>query len=81
MAKKKPKASLSSMRRFVLSRKEDVSGTSGEGIVAEGVMFSNGRASLHWLTQLTSIAIYDNMETLDKIHGHDGRTEVVWIDA
>lgn len=69
------------MRRFVLVRTEDVSGTSGIGIVAEGVEFSNGQVALHWVTQLESVAIYASVKVLEQIHSHGGRTEVQWIDS
>lgn len=74
-------ASDSTMHRFLLKRVEDVSGTSGTGIVAEGVEFSNGQIVLHWLTQLDSVAVYANMKTLIAIHGHEGRTKMEWVDV
>jgi len=69
------------VRRFCLVRDEDVSGISGCGVVAEGVLFSTGRAVLAWVTRVQSVAIYDSMECLVSIHGHDGKTRVVWVDA
>ena len=66
------------MRGFVLNRVEDETGISGIGIIAEGVQFSNGRCVLSWLTQLTSTAIYDSIEQLEAIHGHQGKTKVEW---
>lgn len=69
------------MRRFLLVRTEDISGISGTGIVAEGIVFSTGRAVLQWVTRLHSVAVYDSMEDLQAIHGHDGRTTVEWIDG
>lgn len=72
-------AAKSTAKQFILVRKEDVSGTSGTGVVAEGVEFSNGQAVLHWLSQLDSVAVYANVKTLIAIHGHDGRTELVWV--
>ena len=69
-----------SMRRFVLDRVEDVSGTSGDGVVAEGVVFSNGQVVIHWISQLEAINVYANYVVLEKIHGHGGRTNVRWID-
>jgi hypothetical protein len=66
------------MRRFTLHRNEDQGGVSGTGIVAEGVQFTSGKCVLSWLTEFSSIAIYDNMATLEAIHGHGGRTEVHW---
>jgi hypothetical protein len=75
------KANQSDMRLFVLERVEDVSGTSGCGVVAEGVEFTTGRCVLHWLTQLDSVAIYDNVRVLEAIHGHGGKTRVRWLEA
>lgn len=68
------------LRRFILVRAADVSGTSGVGVVAEGVEFSNGTVVMHWLSQLESIEVCANICVVDKIHGHDGRTTVAWID-
>lgn len=69
------------MRRFVLVRSEDVSGTSGIGVVAEGVEFSNGQIVIHWLSQLESVNVYANTKVLEQLHGHGGLTCVKWIDA
>lgn len=77
---KPPTAKLSVARRFVLERKEDFTGTSGTGTVAEGIQFSNGQVALHWLSQLETVAVYANILTVDKLHGHDGRTSIVWVD-
>ncbi len=69
-----------SMRRFVLVRSEDVTGTSGTGVVAEGVEYSNGQVSIHWISQLESVNVYANAKVLEQLHGHDGRTRVKWLD-
>lgn len=68
------------MRRFQLRRLVDKSGTSGTGTVAEGVVFSDGSCVLHWLTALSSWALYRSIDELVAIHGHDGSTVVEWID-
>ncbi len=65
-------------RLFTLVRTEDVSGTSGLGVVAEGVEFSDGTCVLHWISQLHSIEICANLHVVDQIHGHEGRTKVVF---
>lgn len=69
------------IRRFVLNRSEDVSGTSGTGIVAEGVRFTDGTCVLRWVVALKSTAVYESVDDLIDIHGHDGATTVVWADA
>lgn len=69
------------MRRFVLIRDEDVSGTSGLGVVCEGVEFSDGHVALHWLSQLGAWSIYANIKVAEQLHGHEGRTRVEWLDT
>jgi len=69
------------MRRFVLDRAEDISGSSGVGYVAEGVEFTNGTVAMRWRTDLASTAIYDTIGELEAIHGHDGATQIRWIDG
>lgn len=78
--KRVAKSKLSNMKRFVLRRHEDVSGTSGTGVVAEGVQFSNGSISLHWISQYESVEQVANIAVVEEIHGHGGKTEIVWID-
>jgi len=72
-----------SMRRFYFERTNDVSGTSGIGVVAEGVQFSDGRVALRWVTDSgpSSTVIYDSVEDAETIHGHNGGTRVVWVDG
>lgn len=69
------------MRAFKLVRTEDVSGISGTGDIAEGVEFENGQVALHWLSQYDTIGIYSNLHNVEKIHGHDGKTKVVWLNS
>ena len=69
------------MRRFLLDRKEDVSGMSGTGMVAEGVVFGDGTCALRWTAEYKSTAVYDSLSDLIMIHGHDGKTVVRLIDA
>lgn len=66
------------MRTFYLHRKEDATGISGTGKVAEGVEFANGWCALNWLTAHTSMGVYPSIAELEAIHGHGGRTEVVF---
>jgi hypothetical protein len=68
------------MRRFVLNRDEDLSGVSGTGIVAEGVVFSDGTTVLRWLTFRRSTAIYDRVEDVVAVHGHGGTTQLQYLD-
>jgi hypothetical protein len=54
-----------------------VSGVSGISVVAEGVIFADGRVAMRWLTGARSTAVYDSIEDVETIHGHEGRTRVV----
>jgi hypothetical protein len=69
-----------SMRRFHFERFEDASGVSGCGRVAEGVIFSNGKVALEWLSNHASTALYDNLADVEYIHGHEGKTKIVFDD-
>lgn len=66
------------MKTFVLEREEDVSGVSGTGVVAEGVEFSDGSVCLKWLGRFDSTVIWKSIHHVETIHGHDGKTKVVW---
>lgn len=68
------------IKHFYLERIEDVSGTSGIGIVARGVILPSGQCVLEWLTFHSSVCIYKNIDDVEKIHGHNGATKVVMGD-
>lgn len=68
------------MRRFHFERLEDQSGVSGCGIVAEGVVFSNGKVALEWLSNRASMAFYDSLSDVEHIHGHSGKTKIIFDD-
>ena len=69
------------MDQFHLVRSEDVSGISGTGVVAKGVRLPSGKIALEWCTEITpTIGIYDNIEIVEQVHGHGGKTVVRWID-
>lgn len=70
------------MKPFQLVRFRDVSGCSGEGVVAEGMEFSSGKAVLSWClgpAGASSIGIYNDIEELVRIHGHNGDTVVNYL--
>lgn len=69
------------MRPFVLYRERDVTGVSGTGIVAEGVEFSDGSAALRWLGDRPSTVLWSSLLDAMHIHGHNGATELVWLDV
>ena len=63
---------------FELYRRVDETGVSGVGVVAHGVQFVDGLVVLRWLGDLVSTSIYKDIDTTMAIHGHDGKTEIVW---
>lgn len=68
------------VRQFQLHRDVDDSGVSGTGVVAEGVVFWNGKCAVTWISDKTSVAVYDNIGKVEDIHGHGGHTRVVFLD-
>jgi hypothetical protein len=68
------------MIRFELHRDVDPSGISGTGMVAWGVEFPNGKCALAWATEVQSVAVYDSIGDVQKIHGHSGLTRILWVD-
>jgi hypothetical protein len=76
-------------RAFVLVRHTDVSGVSGTGVVAEGAVWSDGSASVRWPGRRSgpgcrrsgSVAFWpDGVGEVEATHGHDGATEVRYLD-
>jgi len=68
------------MRRFELHRDDDETGVSGTGRVAEGVELWHRQCVLTWFGPHTSVAVYANIGTIDAVHGHNGKTRIVWLD-
>ena len=69
------------MRRFKLIRHEDPTGISGTGTVAEGIQFSDGRVVIRWIVgDHRSIVAWDDIRSVEAIHGHDGKTRIYWVD-
>jgi hypothetical protein len=67
-------------RRFYLQRDIDITGASGTGHVADGVLWPDGTASVRWLGERPSIVHWDRMDDAEAIHGHGGATRIVWLD-
>lgn len=71
-------------RRFVLERILDLTGVSGVGAVALGCVFPSGRVVTQWRETAEvgpgSIAVYDSLDQVVAIHGHDGSTVIRFID-
>lgn len=62
------------LQPFALYREEGVSGVSGPGIVALGVILPSGRAVMEWVKSVASIGIYGSLEEVEAVHGDDGKT-------
>ncbi|WP_229820219.1 hypothetical protein [Streptomyces abikoensis] len=68
-------------RRFALQRYRDISGISGVGTVADGVLWPDGTASVRWRGEHPSIVFWDRGRvSVERIHGHQGATEIAFLD-
>jgi len=75
---RKPK--LKKFKRFYLNRKEDHEGNNGTGIVAVGVQFPDGKCLVNWMTDTPSFNFYNSLKDVNEVHGHDGDTEIKFMD-
>jgi hypothetical protein len=66
-------------RPFGLYRHEDVTGASGTGLVATGVCFSDGQVVIRWRGDTPSTVVWPSIEAAEKVHGHGGKTQIVWL--
>jgi hypothetical protein len=81
------------IRPFHLLRLKDLSGVSGEGIIADGIRhdepwvfefpdgvlsFSPGWCELTWRGALTSTSLWRSVDAMMEVHGHDGATRLIW---
>jgi hypothetical protein len=62
---------------FLLVRDEDATGVSGTGPIAQGVIFKDGTCAMRWTTKTASTCIYDSVDDVLAIHGHNGKTRIV----
>lgn len=67
------------MRLFYLRRLIDISGVSGIGRVAEGVVFDDGTVALRWLSSHRSVEVWPTLGDMIAIHGHGGKSVVEMI--
>lgn len=70
----------SATRRFVLNRIDDITGLSGTGVVADGVLWPTGQVTLCWRGDHSSIAVWQTLDDAIAIHGHEGKTRFVFVD-
>ncbi len=66
-------------KRFIVHRLEDESGVSGTGVVAVGVQWPTGKCTIEWIVEPHTQGMYDSIEDVIKIHGHNGKTVVMWM--
>ena len=69
------------MTRFFLRRRRDVSGVSGVGDVANGVLFDDGTVAIRWAGAHATTTIYTGMADVRAIHLHGGATRLIWLDG
>lgn len=72
------------MRQFAMFRAQDISGLSGEGIVAEVAEFADGSVAMRWLPTTSPTArargvrpttvMHHDLTSVLALHDHDGRT-------
>lgn len=68
--------------RIMLYRRQDRTGLSGTGMVADGVVWDDGKTVLQWRDHGLGrqLEIFDDIAQLEAIHGHNGQSLVVWCD-
>ncbi|MCM8552266.1 hypothetical protein [Streptomyces sp. STCH 565 A] len=68
-------------RRFHLQRLTDVIGATGTGRVADGILWPDGSATVHWRGQDNSDVFWPTgMDGIRRRSCHDGATHIVWDD-
>jgi hypothetical protein len=67
-------------RRFHLQRDTDITGVSGTGRVANGVLWPDGSVSIRWTGDRPSTVHWDDLAHAQHVHGHGGHTRIVWDD-
>jgi len=67
-------------RLFRLERDTDVSGISGTGTVADGVVWPDGTVTLRWRGERPSTVNWNRVEDVEAINGHGGATRIVYAD-
>ncbi|NJO65075.1 MAG: hypothetical protein HC836_45295 [Richelia sp. RM2_1_2] len=68
---------MAKLQEFYLLRTKDVSGVSGVGLVARGVILSSHRVVMEWQMPYETLTVFDNIGQVQAIHGHGGSTKLV----
>ena len=66
------------IRIGVLLRHDDETGVSGTGIVANVIELPDGTVIARWRSDTPSTLIFANLKAIASVHGHGGKTEVVF---
>lgn len=78
---------MTTTRTFVLVRDHDVTGISGTGPVADGVVFPDGTTVMRWRDQQgpnadrgvrPTTVVHESPDSVTALHGHNGATRIVW---
>lgn len=67
-------------RLFHLQRTTDITGVSGAGRVADGVLWPDQTVSIRWRGDRPSTVFWDRLEDAEQVHGHGGATRIIWDD-
>ena len=67
-------------RRFHLQRDTDITGVSGTGRVADGILWPDGTVSIRWTGSMPSTVFWHSIANALHVHGHGGHTTIVWDD-
>lgn len=67
-------------RRFHLQRDTDITGASGTGRVADGVLWPDQTVSIRWRGDRPSTVFWDRLTDAEQVHGHGGHTRIVWAE-
>lgn len=65
-------------RLFRLVRNADVTGVSGTGHVADGVMFDDGAVVVHWRGEHRTTTVHPSIASVEAVHLHGGATVIEW---
>lgn len=67
-------------RRFTVLRDVDVTGVSGVGAVADGVVWPDATVTIRWRGDTPSTVQWDSLDDAYTVHGHGGATTFEWLD-
>lgn len=67
-------------RLFHLERAVDVTGASGTGRVADGVLWPDRTVTIRWRGEMPSTVNWNELAHAETVHGHGGHTRIVFDD-